>query len=296
MLYLLSHIILRLLVVLSIAFFTLLERKVISYIQSRKGPKKIRIFGILQPISDALKLLFKDKVLIKSSKLNMMIFGPMFVFFIMLLKWKFLISYYKYLHRYMMVIILILFMRLGVYSLLMTGWGRNSKYAILGSLRGVAQRISYEVSFIFLILFSVLLRRTYKLWNFWNMEIIFFFFFPFVLVIWILIIICETNRAPFDFAEGERELVSGFNIEYGSFFFALLFLGEYGMILFLRYFISVLIVRNFLLKVIIRYIMRIRILWVRGTFPRLRYDFLMDYCWKGVLFFRLFLLFFRLIF
>lgn len=184
--------------------------------------------------------------------------------------------------------------RLGVYGTLVAGWSSNSKYALLGAFRAIAQTISYEVRMVLVLLRVVVLMGSYNFLNylvfqdggFWFVFVVFPVFF-----VWLVSTIAETNRAPFDFAEGESELVSGFNVEYGGGGFALIFMAEYGCILVMRLATSVLFLGGpsiFFFSsgffVILKCsVVAFVILWVRGSFPRLRYDKLMYLAWKSFL-------------
>lgn len=209
---------------------------------------------------------------------------------LMIIFWFFFYSKMAYFKVGVGILYLFLVLCLSVFPVLGRGWASKRKYGILGALRGAAQRISYEVVLVFSLIWVFLF---FKEKNFYlNKNLKLGFIFIFVLILWILVIICETNRAPFDFAEGERELVSGFNIEYGSFPFALLFLAEYGVILFLSMITGFLFFKYFL-RIFIGWIIRICFIWVRRTFPRFRYDMLMVLCWGIFLPLTFFIFFFQ---
>jgi NADH-ubiquinone oxidoreductase chain 1 len=189
------------------------------------------------------------------------------------------------------------FSSLLVYTIISSGWSRNSKYAFLGRLRGGAQIISYEISLLTLIFFPAVIANSFKIKTIKKRFFMKFSLFFFIFGFWIITIICETKRSPFDFAEGERELVSGFNTEYRRMAFALLFLGEYGNIIFIRFFtIFLFFPNNFIFKIIFPLIIVFLFLLFRGTFPRFRYDFLMTLAWKIILPFRLIFFFFIFLF
>lgn len=175
------------------------------------------------------------------------------------------------------ILLIVVFLRLNVFPVLGSGWSSKRKYAFLGAIRGAAQRISYEVALVFLLIWVLFFFSQLGFFfnNFYYLGLI----FPSILVMWLIIIVCETNRAPFDFAEGESELVSGFKVEYGSFPSALLFLAEYGMILFLSVFTAIYFFNKKFLRVVIRFLVAFFFLWCRTRFPRFRYDFLMEFCW-----------------
>nr|YP_010531241.1 NADH dehydrogenase subunit 1 [Nesodiprion biremis]UXW93528.1 NADH dehydrogenase subunit 1 [Nesodiprion biremis] len=284
----LSSLILLIMVLLSVAFLTLLERKVLGLIQIRKGPNKVSIIGILQPFSDAIKLFSKEYSIPLMSNFLPYFFSPLIMLMLMLICWMtmpYVTNFYSF---NLSVIFFLCCLSMGVYPVMISGWSSNSKYSFLGMLRTVAQTISYEVSLVMVILSFMFLIEGYSMiyFNLYQ-NFIWFFFFTFPLnLIWFIICLAETNRTPFDFSEGESELVSGFNIEYSGVGFSLIFLSEYSSILFM----SMLFVLMFLggdLMNFIFYLMMIFIsflfILIRGTLPRLRYDKLMMMAWKKIL-------------
>jgi len=271
-------------VLLGVAFFTLVERKVLGYIHFRKGPTKLFYFGLLQPISDAVKLFSKE--FLKGYKLSsyLYFFGPFLGLLLMFVLWVLYNSFFGVYGSFYSFLYLFCFLRLGVYFLLFCGWGSNSKYSLLGGYRSVSQTVSYEVSLIFFVLFFVYFVSCYdfSLFLFFQDGYWFVFFRCLFFLGWVFIILSESNRTPFDFSEGESELVSGFNVEYGGGVFSLIFICEYGIIIFLC-FISVVLFGGasfFLPKVMF---ICFCFVWVRCCFPRYRYDYLMDRAWKTVL-------------
>nr|YP_006303222.1 NADH dehydrogenase subunit 1 [Nectonemertes cf. mirabilis HC-2011]ADZ05375.1 NADH dehydrogenase subunit 1 [Nectonemertes cf. mirabilis HC-2011] len=284
---------------LAVAFFTLLERKILGYIQVRKGPTKVGIFGIFQPFSDALKLFSKERFLLFSMNYWFYIFSPIFSLFLVFSMWVLFPSVNGIFFFFSFGIFFFLCLSsLSVYSTFLAGWASNSKYALLGSLRAVAQTISYEVSMVLVLLSIIFLVGSYNLLFYPIFQDIYFLIFllcvPLFLV-WFVSILAETNRAPFDFAEGESELVSGFNVEYGGGGFALLFLAEYGSILIMSIFSSFFFFLFFglsFLSFLFGGFISFSFLWVRGSFPRMRYDRLMSLTWKSFLPISLFYLFF----
>lgn len=264
---------------------TLLERKVLGYIQIRKGPNKLAFIGFLQPFSDAIKLFTKEQTYPLYSNYISYYFSPILRFILSLIIWV-LIPYYFNIIRFSLgILFFFCCTRLGVYTVIIAGWSSNSNYALLGGLRAVAQTISYEVRLALILLSRIFLIIDFNLLKF-NLyqELIWFFFLIIPLrIILISSIIAETNRTPFDFAEGERELVSGFNIEYRRGGFALIFLAEYRRILFIRIIFVLLYIGGY--RITIFFYLKLSLisflfLWVRGTLPRYRYDKLIYLAWK----------------
>lgn len=275
-------------VIVGVAFLTLMERKVLGYIQLRKGPNKVGFIGIPQPFSDAIKLFTKEQTYPLVSNYIVYYFSPVFTLFLALVIWL-CIPYLTKLYSFNLGILFFLCCtRIGVYTVIIAGWSSNSNYALLGGLRAVAQTISYEVRLALILLSFIFLVGGYNFLNFiiyqqyvWFLVIC----FPLALV-WFASSLAETNRTPFDFAEGESELVSGFNIEYRRGGFALIFLGEYARILFISILFSVIFLGSdiyslfFFIKLsIVSFIF----IWIRGTLPRFRYDKLMYLAWKSFL-------------
>nr|WGO58119.1 NADH dehydrogenase subunit 1 [Salganea quinquedentata] len=275
-------------VMVGVAFLTLLERKVLGYIHIRKGPNKVGYTGILQPFSDAMKLFSSEQTFPLMSNYISYYFAPVFSLFLSLLVWM-IIPYLSGLYFFELGLLFFLScISLGVYTVMIAGWSSNSNYSLLGGLRAVAQSISYEVSLALIMLSFVFLVGNYDLMYFYYFQNYFWFIlisFPLMLV-WFISCLAETNRTPFDFAEGESELVSGFNIEYSSGGFALIFLAEYSSILFMSMLICIFFFGGdlnsifFYLKLSFISFMFI---WVRGTMPRFRYDKLMYLAWSSFL-------------
>nr|YP_010126914.1 NADH dehydrogenase subunit 1 [Anopheles longipalpis]QPO06507.1 NADH dehydrogenase subunit 1 [Anopheles parensis]QPO07066.1 NADH dehydrogenase subunit 1 [Anopheles funestus]QPO06559.1 NADH dehydrogenase subunit 1 [Anopheles parensis]QPO06624.1 NADH dehydrogenase subunit 1 [Anopheles longipalpis]QPO06702.1 NADH dehydrogenase subunit 1 [Anopheles longipalpis] len=275
-------------VMVGVAFLTLLERKVLGYIQIRKGPNKVGFNGLLQPFSDAVKLFTKEQTYPLLSNYISYYFSPVFSLFLSLLIWMcipYLIKLYSF---NLGVLFFLCCTSLGVYTVMIAGWSSNSNYALLGGLRAVAQTISYEVSLALILLSFIFLVGNYNFLNFYiYQDYVWFIVFCFPLgLVWLASCLAETNRTPFDFAEGESELVSGFNVEYSSGGFALIFLAEYSSILFM----SMLFVVIFLGSDIYSFMFFFKLsfisfifIWVRGTLPRFRYDKLMYLAWKSFL-------------
>nr|QAY81963.1 NADH dehydrogenase subunit 1 [Mimastra sp. REN-2018] len=280
-----SSLILIICILISIAFLTLLERKVLGYIQIRKGPNKVGFLGLIQPFSDAIKLFSKEQIYPFMSNFNLYYFSPIMNLFLSLFLWVCMPFFTVNVSFNFSFLFFLCISSMSVYTIMLAGWSSNSNYSLLGSLRSVAQTISYEVS-LFLILMSYLfLILSLNMVDFLKyQEYIWFIYLMFPLcLMWLVSSLAETNRTPFDFAEGESELVSGFNVEYSSGGFAMIFLAEYGNILFM----SMLCCMLFLGANLYSFLFFIKIsfisffwLWVRGTLPRYRYDKLMNLAWK----------------
>nr|YP_010446945.1 NADH dehydrogenase subunit 1 [Chamaepsila testudinaria]UTM10310.1 NADH dehydrogenase subunit 1 [Chamaepsila testudinaria] len=297
-LFLVSSLLLIICVLVSVAFLTLLERKVLGYIQIRKGPNKVGLMGIPQPFCDAIKLFTKEQTYPLVSNYISYYFSPIFSLFLSLLVWMCMPFFIKLFSFNLGLLFFLCCTSLGVYTVMIAGWSSNSNYALLGGLRAVAQTISYEVSMALILLSFIFLIGGYNMIGFcFYQNYLWFLFILFPMgVVWFSISLAETNRTPFDFAEGESELVSGFNVEYSSGGFALIFLAEYASILFMSMLFSLLFlgadIFNLLFYLKLTFISFLFI-WVRGTLPRFRYDKLMYLAWKCFLPFSLnYLLFF----
>nr|YP_010583051.1 NADH dehydrogenase subunit 1 [Eurhadina cuii]UGN61497.1 NADH dehydrogenase subunit 1 [Eurhadina cuii] len=283
--YYITCMVLLILVLVSVGFFTLLERKVMGYMHIRKGPNKVGILGILQPFSDGMKLFLKEQFYPKNSNFFIYYICPVLSLIQSLFIWLLFPYYGNTVNFHYGFLFFLCVSSLGIYGLIICGWSSNSIYSMLGCMRSVSQAISYEVSLSMILLSYFLLCESYNLTSFESMQYMnWFIFFSFPMFFcWISCSLAETNRAPFDFSEGESELVSGFNVEYGSGGFALLFISEYSSIIFMSM-ISCLIFLGgnfssfiFFLKIIFFCFLFI---WVRCSLPRYRYDKLMYLAWK----------------
>nr|YP_009687567.1 NADH dehydrogenase subunit 1 [Limonia phragmitidis]QDX14949.1 NADH dehydrogenase subunit 1 [Limonia phragmitidis] len=285
-------------VMIGVAFLTLLERKVLGYIQIRKGPNKVGILGIPQPFCDAIKLFTKEQTYPVVSNYISYYFSPIFSLFLSLIIWLCLPYFVKLYSFNLGALFFLACTSLGVYTVMIAGWSSNSNYALLGGLRAVAQTISYEVSLALILLSFIFLIGNYNLmmFNIYQNYLWFIFItFPLAMV-WFASCLAETNRTPFDFAEGESELVSGFNVEYSSGGFALIFLAEYASILFMSMLFVLIFLGGDVYSIMFFFklmLISFMFIWVRGTLPRFRYDKLMYLAWKSFLPFSLnYLLFF----
>nr|URX52798.1 NADH dehydrogenase subunit 1 [Cryptotermes cymatofrons] len=276
------------LVLVGVAFLVLLERKVLGYIHVRSGPNKVGFIGLFQPFSDAIKLFTSEQYFPLVSNYLSYYFSPVFGLFLSLLIWVLVPYFSGFISFELGLLFFLCCTSLGVYTVMVAGWSSNSNYSLLGGLRSVAQTISYEVSLALILLSFIFLVCGYDLVNFYYFQSylwLIFFTFPLSLV-WFISCLAETNRTPFDFAEGESELVSGFNVEYGAGGFALIFLAEYASILFMSLLFCVIFLgcdlSSLFFYVSLSFLSYLFI-WVRGTLPRFRYDKLMYLAWKGFL-------------
>nr|YP_010729934.1 NADH dehydrogenase subunit 1 [Parnassius hardwickii]WEF74844.1 NADH dehydrogenase subunit 1 [Parnassius hardwickii] len=288
MMMILGMLILILGVLIGVAFLTLLERKVLGYIQIRKGPNKVGYMGILQPFSDAIKLFTKEQIFPIYSNYMSYYFSPIISFILSLMVWMLIPYYFNMISFNLGILFFLCCTSMGVYTVMVAGWSSNSNYSLLGGLRAVAQTISYEVSLALIMLSSIVLIMDFNMMKFFiYQDLVWFFFLMLPLsMCWISSSLAETNRTPFDFAEGESELVSGFNIEYSSGGFALIFLAEYSSILFMSMLFVLLYMGGYSMSLLF-YLKLVFIsflfIWVRGTLPRYRYDKLMYLSWKSYL-------------
>nr|YP_009572108.1 NADH dehydrogenase subunit 1 [Umbonium thomasi]QBI37694.1 NADH dehydrogenase subunit 1 [Umbonium thomasi] len=280
-------------ILLGVAFFTLLERKGLGYFQIRKGPNKVGIGGLPQPLADAAKLFTKELAKPTVANQSPYFLAPVLSLILALLLWETYPSENSGGYFLWGVLFFLCVSSLNVYGTLLAGWASNSKYALLGAIRAVAQTISYEVSLALILLFVLFMCKSF---SFMEIKTLYgYVWLSFLLgpisLIWFVSCVAETNRAPFDFAEGESELVSGFNVEYSAGGFALIFMAEYGNILVMSLFTSVLFFGGAnMMFVDADLLMSIKVLffafvfvWVRATLPRFRYDLLMGLTWKSFL-------------
>nr|YP_009185982.1 NADH dehydrogenase subunit 1 [Sepedophilus bipunctatus]ALO70924.1 NADH deshydrogenase subunit 1 [Sepedophilus bipunctatus] len=287
-LIMISSLILIVFVLIGVAFLTLLERKVLGYIQIRKGPNKVGFMGITQPFSDALKLFSKESIYPLMSNYNFYYFSPIMNLFLSLVMWMCVPMISSNFNFNLGILFFLCCSSLSVYTIMIAGWSSNSIYSLLGGLRSVAQTISYEVSLTLILLSFLFLILSLNIMDFMKYQKFIWFMLlmlPLSMVFFVSSL-AETNRTPFDFAEGESELVSGFNIEYSGGGFALIFLAEYASILFMSMLCLILFLGGnlysifFFLKLSL---MTFLWIWVRGTLPRFRYDKLMYLLWKSFL-------------
>nr|UBI44026.1 NADH dehydrogenase subunit 1 [Eysarcoris gibbosus] len=283
--FLLLYLLMIICVLICVSFVTLLERSVLGYIQTRKGPNKLGLLGILQPFSDGIKLFFKEQMYPYKSNYLIYYLSPVFLLVLSFFLWSlfpFLCNVYNFNYG---ILFFMVCTGMGVYGVMLSGWSSNSNYSLLGSLRSVAQVISYEVSMMMIILCVIIFVFSFNLLDMmYYQDMVWFMFLCMPLFFcWLSSCLAETNRSPFDFAEGESELVSGFNIEYSSGGFAFIFLSEYMNILFMSLMTDILFLGCDLWSLFFYLKMMLIVfwfIWVRGVLPRFRYDKLMNLTWK----------------
>nr|AAB80964.1 NADH dehydrogenase 1 [Flexamia arenicola] len=283
--YYISFFSLLLFVLISVGFFTLLERKVLSYMQCRKGPNKLGLLGLLQPFSDGMKLFMKEQFFPMNSNYMIYMVCPVLSMIQSLFIWVIFPYYVNCLEMNLGLLFFLCCSSLGIYGLMICGWSSNSVYSMLGCIRSISQAISYEVSLSLILLCFFLLLDSYSFMSYYSFHFsvwLIFISMPLFLC-WLSCCMAESNRTPFDFSEGESELVSGFNVEYGGGGFALLFISEYSSIIFISMITCVVFLGSnlcsllFYMKLVF---MCFLFIWVRATLPRFRYDKLMYLAWK----------------
>nr|YP_007625146.1 NADH dehydrogenase subunit 1 [Oreamnos americanus]ABB80072.1 NADH dehydrogenase subunit I [Oreamnos americanus]ACI24562.1 NADH dehydrogenase subunit 1 [Oreamnos americanus] len=282
-------------ILLAVAFLTLVERKVLGYMQFRKGPNVVGPYGLLQPIADAIKLFIKEPLRPATSSTSMFILAPILALTLALTMWTPLPMPYPLINMNLGVLFMLAMSSLAVYSILWSGWASNSKYALIGALRAVAQTISYEVTLAIILLSVLLMNGSFTLSTLITTQEQVWLIFPAwpLAMMWFISTLAETNRAPFDLTEGESELVSGFNVEYAAGPFALFFMAEYANIIMMNIFTTTLFLGAFhnpympelyTINLIVKsLLLTITFLWIRASYPRFRYDQLMYLLWKSFL-------------
>lgn len=286
---------------ITVAFFTLAERKILGVVQYRRGPNVIGLYGLLQPLSDGLKLLLKEPLFPSTSDKIIFLIAPIITFLFSLINWVVIpFSCYSFIVEISFSSLYILAgSALGIYGILMSGWSSNSKYALLGSLRSAAQMISYELPIGLVLNILVCVVGSFNINSiiyFQEQSGWFIYYFPLLFLSFFICIVAETNRHPFDLPEAETELVSGYNVEYGAMSFALFSLGEYSNILLMSSFSIILFLGGWLapffffnfipsifwfsFKIVVFIIIFVLL---RAGLPRYRYDQLMELGWKILL-------------
>nr|YP_007626810.1 NADH dehydrogenase subunit 1 [Acomys cahirinus]AEP83313.1 NADH dehydrogenase subunit 1 [Acomys cahirinus]AEP83326.1 NADH dehydrogenase subunit 1 [Acomys cahirinus]AEP83365.1 NADH dehydrogenase subunit 1 [Acomys cahirinus]AEP83378.1 NADH dehydrogenase subunit 1 [Acomys cahirinus]AEP83404.1 NADH dehydrogenase subunit 1 [Acomys cahirinus] len=282
-------------ILMAMAFLTLVERKMLGYMQLRKGPNIVGPYGILQPFADAMKLIIKEPLRPLSTSVVLFIIAPTLSLTLALSLWIPMPMPHPLANMNLSTLFILALSSLSVYSILWSGWASNSKYSLFGAIRAVAQTISYEVTMAIILLSVLLMNGSFSLQTLIITQEHMWLIIPTwpLAMMWYISTLAETNRAPFDLTEGESELVSGFNVEYSAGPFALFFMAEYTNIILMNALSSIMFMAplyyadhpetfttNFMLKTLM---LTSLFLWVRASYPRFRYDHLMHLLWKNFL-------------
>nr|YP_009072423.1 NADH dehydrogenase subunit 1 [Macaca arctoides]AIA26520.1 NADH dehydrogenase subunit 1 [Macaca arctoides]WDA96209.1 NADH dehydrogenase subunit 1 [Macaca arctoides] len=279
----------------AMAFLTLVERKLLGYMQLRKGPNVVGPYGLLQPFADAVKLFTKEPLKPATSTTILYIIAPALAFFITLLLWTPLPMPNALINFNLGLLFILAMLSLIVYSILWSGWASNSNYALIGALRAVAQTISYEVTLTIILLSVLLMSGSFNLSTLITTQEHLWLLLPSwpLAMMWFTSTLAETNRTPFDLMEGESELVSGFNIEYAAGPFALFFMAEYMNIIMMNALTTTIFLGTFypthspelftMCFTTKTLFLTSLFLWIRAAYPRFRYDQLMHLLWKNFL-------------
>nr|UFQ88705.1 NADH dehydrogenase subunit 1 [Alveobothrium grabatum]UFQ88717.1 NADH dehydrogenase subunit 1 [Alveobothrium grabatum]UFQ88729.1 NADH dehydrogenase subunit 1 [Alveobothrium grabatum] len=268
---------------LVIAFFILGERKILGYSQFRKGPNKVGVMGLLQSFADLMKLVVKFKYFSFQSRSYISVLG---VYLLVCLVIFYCFIYGGYYSSSMMEFSFLWFLVITSftsYALLCAGWGSYSKYSVLGAMRSAFGSVSFEACFMCIVVFCAICYGSYSLVDFYLAGWYAVLIFPSAYLLFLICILCETNRTPFDYAESESELVSGFNVEYSGIFFTCLFACEYIIIFIFSWLGSIIMVGGGVLSVVFLPFHLLFFMWARATLPRVRYDYFVNFFWSVVL-------------
>ncbi|YP_003208301.1 NADH dehydrogenase subunit 1 (mitochondrion) [Mesocricetus auratus] len=282
-------------ILIAMAFLTLVERKILGYMQLRKGPNIVGPYGILQPFADAMKLFIKEPLRPLATSTSLFIIAPTLSLMLAFSLWIPLPMPHPLINMNMGMLFILAISSLSVYSILWSGWASNSKYSMFGALRAIAQTISYEVTMAIILLSVLLMNGSFSLqFLITTQEHTWLLLMSWPLaMMWFISTLAETNRAPFDLTEGESELVSGFNVEYAAGPFALFFMAEYTNIILMNALSTIVFLgpihslylphvytTDFMIKTLM---LTSLFLWIRASYPRFRYDQLMHLLWKNFL-------------
>nr|YP_009504428.1 NADH dehydrogenase subunit 1 [Gyrodactylus nyanzae]AWW03129.1 NADH dehydrogenase subunit 1 [Gyrodactylus nyanzae] len=280
MLYFIVELFSFIFIMVFVAFFILAERKILGYIQLRKGPNKVGVLGLFQSFADLLKLILKFKSYSFQYRSLFSLFGTYLIVLI-----SFLYSYLyglfciSFFSEYYLLLFFII-TSLSSYAVLSVGWGSNNKYSLYGSLRSSFGAVSYEMSFMCLLLIIGCIYNFYSIYDsyyFYSINSTILFLWP-IFILVVLSSLCETNRIPFDFAESESDLVSGFNTEYCNVHFVCLFASEYLITFIMCWFTSLYFFSGVLYYIFIIFVI-ILFIWFRGTLPRIYYNYFVEFYW-----------------
>nr|YP_009240980.1 NADH dehydrogenase subunit 1 [Onychomys leucogaster]AMK38917.1 NADH dehydrogenase subunit 1 [Onychomys leucogaster]UZH93560.1 NADH dehydrogenase subunit 1 [Onychomys leucogaster] len=282
-------------ILIAMAFLTLVERKILGYMQLRKGPNIVGPYGILQPFADAMKLFIKEPLRPLATSTTLFIIAPTLSLTLAFSLWIPMPMPHPLVNLNLGILFILATSSLSVYSILWSGWASNSKYSMFGALRAVAQTISYEVTMAIILLSVLLMNGSFSIQSLMFTQEALWLVLPTwpLAMMWYISTLAETNRAPFDLTEGESELVSGFNVEYAAGPFALFFMAEYTNIILMNALTTIVFLGplnnpnnpemftiNFMMKTLA---LTTLFLWIRASYPRFRYDQLMHLLWKNFL-------------
>lgn len=265
---------------LIIAFFILGERKILGYCQFRKGPKKVGLMGLLQRFSDLMKLVFKNKFYFFQRRRYSSLVGVFLLIFLVICYCLLYGRYFRFSFNEFGFLWFLVITRFTSYSLLCAGWGSYSKYGFLGAMRSAFGSVRFEACFMCVVIFCSLCYGGYCLRDYYYSNLVSLLIFPSLYILFLICILCETNRTPFDYAESERELVSGFNTEYSGIFFTCLFACEYIIIFIFSWLGSIIMVGGGFLGSFILFFHLLFFMWARATLPRIRYDYFVNFFWS----------------
>nr|BAV82533.1 NADH dehydrogenase subunit 1 [Mesocestoides corti]BBB87251.1 NADH dehydrogenase subunit 1 [Mesocestoides vogae] len=264
---------------LVIAFFILGERKILGYSQYRKGPNKVGFMGLLQSFADLMKLVFKFKFYFFHSRSFVSVVGVLLLVGLVVFYCLVYGSYYCEVNGGLSFLWFLVITSFASYALLCAGWGSYSNYSMLGSIRSAFGSVSFEACFMCVVIFFSLCYGSYTLSDYFG-NWLGCLVFPVIYVLYLICILCETNRTPFDYAESESELVSGFNVEYSGIFFTCLFACEYIIIFVFSWIGSIIMVGGGFFGGFLLFFHLLFFMWARSTLPRIRYDFFVNFIWS----------------